>query len=150
MKFLHSVHVQANSTDFHLQVWTMPNRCTDSWNDLGFSLCAMLSVCHIVTISDERKKSEIRVSANLVYHCWTSEIKFNKNLSLSIIRLANYSVTTSLIYEFLLWEMLQGFSDIASVTLSGGFSVETLTGVTLPWKTELNRSISVMEDRISR
>jgi len=33
---------------------------------------------------------------------------------------------------------------------SGGFSVETLTGVTQSWKTELNRSISVMEDRIPR
>jgi len=31
---------------------------------------------------------------------------------------------------------------------SGGFSVETLTGVTLSWKTELNRSISVIEDGI--
>ena len=34
------------------------------------------------------------------------------------------------------------------IALSGGFSVETLTGVTLSWKTELNRSISVIEDRI--
>ena len=33
---------------------------------------------------------------------------------------------------------------------SGGFSVETLTGVTPSWKTELNRSISVMEDGIPR
>ena len=33
--------------------------------------------------------------------------------------------------------------------LSEGFSVETLTGVTLLWKTESNRSISTMEDRIS-
>ena len=32
---------------------------------------------------------------------------------------------------------------------SGGFSVETLTEVTLLWKTELNRSISIMEDGIS-
>jgi len=31
---------------------------------------------------------------------------------------------------------------------SGGFSVETLIGVTPSWKTELNRSISVMEDGI--
>jgi len=31
-----------------------------------------------------------------------------------------------------------------------GFSVETLTGVTLSWKTELNRSISAIEDGISR
>jgi len=31
-----------------------------------------------------------------------------------------------------------------------GFSVEILTGVTPSWKTELNRSISAMEDRIPR
>jgi len=30
-----------------------------------------------------------------------------------------------------------------------GFSVETLTGVTPSWKTELNRSISIVEDGIS-
>ena len=30
-----------------------------------------------------------------------------------------------------------------------GFSVGTLTGITPSWKTELNRSISTMEDRIS-
>jgi len=35
----------------------------------------------------------------LVYCCWILEIEFNKSLSLSIIRLANYSVTTSLIYK---------------------------------------------------
>ena len=35
------------------------------------------------------------------------------------------------------------------ITLSRGFSIEILTGVTLPWKTELNRSISTMEDGIS-
>jgi len=34
------------------------------WNDLGFSLCAALSVCHIVTTSDDRKKSEMEVSAD--------------------------------------------------------------------------------------
>jgi len=35
----------------------------------------------------------------MVCRCWTPEIKFNKRLSLLIIRLANYSVTTSLIYK---------------------------------------------------
>ena len=35
-------------------------------------------------------------------------------------------------------------------TPSGGFSIETLTGATLLWKTELNRSISTMEDGIPR
>ena len=37
-----------------------------------------------------------------------------------------------------------------SITPSRGFSIETLTEVTLLWKTELNRSISAMEDRIPR
>ena len=37
---------------------------------------------------------------------------------------------------------------ITPIILSGSFSVETLTGLTLSWKTELNRSISVMEDGI--
>ena len=32
---------------------------------------------------------------------WTPEIEFNKRLSSSIIRLANYSVTTSLIYKLI-------------------------------------------------
>ena len=41
-----------------------------------------------------------------------------------------------------------GFSSNTSITLSRGFSVETLTEVTPLWKTKLNRSISIMEDRI--
>ena len=77
-------------------------RCVDLWNNLSFSLYAMLSIyCMVVTL-DNRKKSKMGVSTDLVCHCWTSEIKFNKKLSSSIIRLANYSVTTSLIYELLL------------------------------------------------
>ena len=40
------------------------------------------------------------------------------------------------------------FSSKTPITLSRGFSVKTLTGVTLSWKTELNRSIPTMEDRI--
>jgi len=43
-----------------------------------------------------------------------------------------------------------GFSGKAPITLSGSFSVETLTGVTLLWKTELNRSISAIKDGIPR
>ena len=42
----------------------------------------------------------------------------------------------------------RSFSGETPITLSGGFSVETLTGVTLSQKTELNRSISAMEDGI--
>jgi len=33
------------------------------WNDLGFSLCAAPSVCHVVVTSDIGKKSKIGVSA---------------------------------------------------------------------------------------
>ena len=38
----------------------------DLWNDLGFSLYAMLSVCHMVVTSDGREKSEIEVSTDLI------------------------------------------------------------------------------------
>jgi len=31
----------------------------DLWNNLGFSLYATLSVCHMVATSDDRKKSEM-------------------------------------------------------------------------------------------
>jgi len=41
-----------------------------------------------------------------------------------------------------------GFSGKTPITPSRGFSVETLTGMTPSWKTELNRSISAMEDGI--
>jgi len=54
------VHTRGKS----LQKWTQ--RCADLWNDLGFSLCAMPSVCCVVIISDNSKKSEMRLSANLV------------------------------------------------------------------------------------
>jgi len=43
-----------------------------------------------------------------------------------------------------------GFSGKTPITLSGGFSVETLIGVTPSWKTKLNRSISAMENGIPR
>ena len=39
------------------------------------------------------------------------------------------------------------FSSVALITPSGGFSIETLTEVTLSWKTKSNRSISIIEDR---
>ena len=37
---------------------------TDLWNNLGFSLCAALSVYHIVATSDDGKKFEMRVSTD--------------------------------------------------------------------------------------
>jgi len=47
-------------------------------------------------------------------------------------------------------EDTRGFSGKTPITPSGDFSVETLIGATPSWKTELNRSISAMEDRIPR
>ena len=41
------------------------------------------------------------------------------------------------------------FSDKTSIIPSRDFSVETLIEVTLSWKTELNKSISAVEDGIS-
>ena len=40
----------------------------DLWNNLSFSLYTAPSVCHMVTTSDDRKKSKMRVSADLVCH----------------------------------------------------------------------------------
>jgi len=44
----------------------------------------------------------------------------------------------------------QGFSGKTPITLSGGFSVETLTGATPPWKTEYPESCSTAIRRIVR
>ena len=46
--------------------------------------------------------------------------------------------------------MLGVFSGNTPITPSGGFGIETLTKVTLIWKTKLDRSIFAMKDRISR
>jgi len=43
-----------------------------------------------------------------------------------------------------------GFSNKTPITPGGGFSVETLTVITLLWKTKSNRSISTVEDGIPR
>ena len=42
--------------------WTQ--KWADLWNDLGFSLCAIPSVYHMVATSDERKKVQVEVSTN--------------------------------------------------------------------------------------
>ena len=68
-------------------------------NNLGFSLYTVLSVYCIVITSKEYMKSKLGISTNIVCYYYTSEIKFNTGLSLSIIRLVNYSVAISLIYK---------------------------------------------------
>ena len=52
----------------------------DLWNDLGFSLCAALSVCHMVITSDDRKKSEMEVSAD-----WCVAVEYQRSSSIRVI-----------------------------------------------------------------
>ena len=72
------------------------------WNDLGFSLCAMPSICHIVVTLDKGERVRVEVSTDWCVAIETPEIEFNESLSLLIIRLANYNVTISLIYKLIL------------------------------------------------
>ena len=59
------------------------------------------------------------MNADMVYYHWTLEIKFIEYL---IIRLTNYNVTISLLYQNLIGDT-QGFQCTA---ISGGFSDKTL------------------------
>jgi len=52
----------------------------DLWNDLGFSLCAVLSVYHMVVTSDDREKSEMEVSAD-----WCVAIEHQRLSSIRVI-----------------------------------------------------------------
>jgi len=84
-------------------------------------------------------------------------------LSLSIIRLVNYSVTNSLIYKFYTIGDTQSFSSITSIAPSRDFNVEILTGVWLchrrssyievflSWKTEyLDDGITTIRHVVSK
>ena len=76
----------------------LTQRWTNLWNDLGFSLYAMLSGCHVVTTSDERKKFKMEVSTD-----WCIAIEYQRSSSIRVIfvnyQTMNYSITTSLIYK---------------------------------------------------
>ena len=121
----------------------------DLWNDLGFSLCTVPSVCHVVATSDNRKKSEMRVSAS-----WYIAIEHWRLSSIRVI-FTDYQ-TSKLQCNYQSYIQMDSIKDAWSfsgktpITLSGGFSIKTLTGITLLWKTKLNRSISAVEDRIPR
>ena len=102
-------------------------------------------------LRDERKKSEIEVSTD-----WCVVIKHQILSSIRII-FVNYQ-TSELQCNYQSYIQVdnigdaQGFSGIAPIALSGGFSSKTLIGVrrTLPQETELNRSIPIMVDGVSR
>ena len=52
----------------------------DLWNNLGFSLCAVPSVCYIVATSDDGKKSEMGVSAD-----WCVAVEHQRLSSIRVI-----------------------------------------------------------------
>ena len=73
---------------------------TTLWNNLSFSLNAVLFVCYIVAISDKRKKFEMKVSTD-----WCVTVKCQR-LSLIRVIFINYQTSklliTSLIYKNIL------------------------------------------------
>ena len=106
-------------------------------NDLSFSLYAVPSVCCVVATLDDRKKSEIGVSAD---QCVT--IEYWRSSSIRVIFIDYQTSKSQCNY--------QSYIQIDSIGDAHGFSIETLIEVTLSWKTELNRSISTVEDGIPR
>ena len=126
----------------------LAQRCPNLWNNLGFSLCAIPSVCYIVTTSDKRKKSKIEVSTD-----WYVTVEHWRLSSIRTIFIDYQTSKLQCNYQsYIQVDNIgdaQGFSNIASITLSRGFSGETLIEVrTLPQKTKLDRSIPIMKDRI--
>ena len=97
-------------------------------NNLSFSLYAAPSIYHMVVTSDRRKKSGIGVSTD-----WCITIKHQRLSSIRIIFVDNQTRELQCNYQSYIqgdsigdaW----GFSSVASIAPSGGFSVETLTGV---------------------
>ena len=65
----------------------------DLWNDLSSSLCAVPSVCHMVTTSDDGKKSKMGVSAD-----WCVTIEHQRSNSIRVI-FVNYQ-TSELQYNY--------------------------------------------------
>jgi len=52
----------------------------DLWNDLGFSLCAVLSVCCVLATLDDRKKSEMGVNTD-----WYVAVEYQRLSSIRVI-----------------------------------------------------------------
>jgi len=103
----------------------------------------------MITTSDNRKKSEMGMSANLcvvIEHWRLSSIRvifIDYQTSKLQCNYSSYIQTDSI-------EDAWSSSGKTPISPSRDFSVETLTGVTPSWKTKSNRSISPIEDRIPR
>ena len=107
------------------------------------------SVYHVVVTSDDGNKSKIEVSAD-----WCIAIEYWRLSSIRVIFVDYQTSELQCNYQsYIQIESIgdaQGFSGKTPIIPSEGFSVATLIGVTPLWKTKLNRSISAIEDGISR
>ena len=65
----------------------------DLWNNLGFSLCTILSVCYMVAISNRRKKFKMEVSTD-----WYVTVEHQRSSSIEVI-FVNYQ-TSKLQYNY--------------------------------------------------
>ena len=90
---------------------------------------------------------EVRVSVDVGVLPLNIRNKFNRSLFSLIIRLANYNITTSLIYKSDIGDT-QSFQYIVWIEVSVVKHWKKLDKITLPWKTEFGRGISVIEDQI--
>ena len=86
------------------------------WNDLGFSLCTTLSVCHMIATSDKKKESKIEVSAD-----WYVTVEHWKLSSIRVI-FDDYQ-TSKLQCNY------QSYIQGLTIGDAWGFSGGTLTGV---------------------
>ena len=113
-------------------------------NNLGFSLCVALSVCHMVTIFDGRQKSKMGVSTD-----WYVAVEHQESSSIEVI-FVNYQ-TSKLQCNYQSYIQVhtirdtQGFSGITPIALSRDFSVETLTGVQLYYEKLSQMGVSLSQ-----
>ena len=104
---------QGHSTSPHISepiLQTFTSGVNRAWHKIGSEMCGLVEwswlqlMCCAICLPHGHnfrwwKESLSGSEYWLVCCCWTLEIEFNKSLSLSVIRLVNYSITTSLIYK---------------------------------------------------
>ena len=130
------------TTQKQQQTWESDNtvRCSSHWdgspqNKLGDKWTYGITLASVYILRHlSAAQSQLQMEGRKFVDYQTSKLQYNYQ---------SYIQTNSI-------GDAQSFSSKTPITLSGDFSVETLTGVTPLWKTELNRSISTIEDRIPR
>ena len=110
---LPNLSIAVNLSKYEKALCFLYVRCSSHWGGspqnvlgdgrtCGTTLASAYVLRHLSTAWSQLQMKERSLSGSecwVVCRRWTPEIEFNKRLSLSIIRLANYNVTTSLIYK---------------------------------------------------